>query len=207
MRVDPAVKFSKSRQNLHAIALPILALCPGTVLLLFALGIVPLVRFPEEAIYLTAHAQSIEVRGIYIYKNPWPFPVRQGFGLPLPVDSSHPVPFPVELTLMSTNEPLPISSLCDRLGFELSFGPGETKPVELYYRQEATRQSARYILTTTRPWLQTLSRGAYRLRCEGVEPVSSTYSMKKCGLKEWGWSRANFLPDYDWEITWRNKGS
>ncbi len=68
-----------------------LLLC--ALVLPFPAGFYPIVRFPEEQIDIDVYPDHVWVKGIYVYRNPFPFPVIQGLVTPLPVNSDHPEPF------------------------------------------------------------------------------------------------------------------
>ena len=44
-------------------------------------GLYPVVRFNEEQIDIHVHPDHVRVEGQYVYKNPLPFPVVQGFSI------------------------------------------------------------------------------------------------------------------------------
>jgi hypothetical protein len=184
--------------------MPVIILCLGAVLLLPCLGFAPVAVFPEELIDLSVHEKDIEVRATYVYKNPWPFPIEQGFCVPLPVDSKHPMPEPVTLTQVKTAEPVPIRNWFGRRTFELTFGPQETVPVQLYYKQDAPNRTATYILTSTRAWMRPLRQAVYKLHCDESLSIASNYPMECCGKTNWSWRRTNFMPDRDWQVSWSN---
>ncbi len=192
---------SPSARDRRHLVFPLVTIGLGTIPLSFSLGIIPLVLFPEETIDLTVHPDNLEVRALYTYKNPWPFPIVQGFGLPFPVDTQHPDPAPVELSLANTGEPVPTRRLFGYDTFELRFAPNETIPVALYYKQQTPTHNARYILKTTHAWWRPLSRGTYLLHTAGIRSINSNYPMEGHGA-EWHWERRNFMPDRDWQIEW-----
>ena len=61
----------------------------GLLALPFFTRHIPLVRLTEEKIRVTVHPRSITVDAFYYYRNPFPFPVRQGYVLPFPEDEDH----------------------------------------------------------------------------------------------------------------------
>jgi hypothetical protein len=183
--------------------LPLLSLALGIIALPFALGIIPIVKFPEERIDLRVENHAMEVRALYTYTNPWSVPVVQGFVLPLPVDSGHPYPFPIKLIQAATGKEIPLRDIGGTMSFEVWFAAGETVPVALYYRQEAPLRNARYILTTTRPWRKPLRRGTYRVEAAGAANLQSNYSLAPDGKDKWIWERRDFMPEADWQLSWR----
>lgn len=184
--------------------MPTIILCLGACLLLPCLGIVPIALFPEETIEVFVHNGSIEVQATYIYKNPWSFPIEQGFSVPLPVDANHPMPAPLILTRINNGEPVLIREWLTCRTFELHFQPKESVPVQLYYRQETPTRTATYILTSTRAWKRPLERAVYRLHCDEPQTIKSNYPLERCGKSDWCWKRTNFMPERDWQISWSN---
>ena len=51
-----------------------------------AVGVLPVVRFTWEQIDIYVGSDHVTVEGTYVYENPWPIPVAQGFSIPLPID-------------------------------------------------------------------------------------------------------------------------
>jgi hypothetical protein len=195
-------KDSMNLQSLRHFVMPLAVLLPGAFLVLLSLGIVPAVSFTEETIDLYVHPDNVEVQAQYIFKNPWSFPMEQHFCLPFTVDSQHPLPREPYLTLSKTDEPIPVLYRLGSYRFALNFRPHETVSVTLYYKQESGNQKACYILTSTRAWLKPLSYGLYRLHNQGVVNVSSNYPLAKISSAVFSFERANFMPEYDWQINW-----
>lgn len=182
--------------------IPLLVLLVGGLGLAVSLGIIPLAQFPEETISVSVHPHNVEVHGLYTYKNPWPFPITQGFGLPFPIDAEHPAPLPIELCKNETGEPIPTFRLFDDDVFTLSLAPHEKVSVSLYYKQETRTNNARYILTTTQSWRSALKRAHYFLKTEGVGNIQSNYPMNQDQPNIWHWERQDFMPRSDWLIKW-----
>jgi hypothetical protein len=175
----------------------------GLVLPLLA-GFYPIVRFTQEQIDVEVHPDHVEVTGWYVYKNPFPFPVAQGFSVPLPIDSDHPPPSYVSAYEVSADaKPIRLRHLLGKYRFELYFAAGEERRLRLNYRQQAPAQSSRYILKTTRPWRAPLRRGVYRLFPRGVTVISSSYPLGSLQGDAIGFVREDFLPTDDWRLTWR----
>lgn len=195
-RTNPFVRYLRSN------AFPLLLILPGTILFLVSLGIVPLAEFPEETISIMVHPCNIEVRGLYSYKNPWPFPITQGFGFPFPIDELHHTPLPIRLTLAESGEPINIRKFLNDDTFTLYFKPFERIDVQLYYSQATQTPNARYILTTTNAWRRPLKKAHYFLKTVGVKNIGSNYEMKNAGTNVWNWERVNFMPKNDWLIKW-----
>src|SRR5574337_818473 len=118
------------------------------LLLPFLAGLVPIVRFPRERIDIAVYPREIEVSGLYVYRNPWPFPVTQGFTVPLPVDANHSMPTELTATRVSPDPAaLPLRTILGRTGFEVRFRPFEEIQVAVRYRQRVATEDGRYLLT------------------------------------------------------------
>lgn len=85
-------------------------------------GIVPTVNFTSERIDVHVYPDEIFVDGYYFYKNPFSFPVIQGFYIPFPVDKDHPEPFDAHVErLTPIKEPLSMRRLFGNTGFDAYF--------------------------------------------------------------------------------------
>ena len=169
----------------------------------FMAGFYPIVRFPEEQIDIEVYPDHIWVKGIYAYKNPFPFPVVQGFSIPFPVDSDHPVPVLVSAEQLSPEKrPIPLRYILGKHRFDLTFKAKEKINVRVKYRQHSPIKNARYILITTKPWQRPLKQGRYRLFPKGVRITSSNYMLVPGKTKTFCFEKENFMPEYDWEFSW-----
>ncbi len=185
------------------------ALWPFSCLLFFALafvflgGFYPIVRFVEEQIDIYVYPEHIRVEGTYVYKNPLPFPVIQGFSIPLPVDQRHPPPVLVAAKRLAPRKvPIKLLYLFGKHHFEVAFKAGEEVRVEVQYRQHAPEKNARYILTTSKPWRHPLGQGIYRLIPEDVKIMSSNYPLQSNGAGPLFFQEKGFMPQEDWHFEW-----
>jgi len=181
------------------------ALAP--VLLLLAAGLsnwLPLARFDREQIDIQVHRDHIFVEGVYFYRNPYPFPIVQGLSIPLPEDALHPAPVQIEVQQLSPGpQSLPLRNLWGSPRFDLRLRSHETICVRVRYYQLAPTSDARYILTTTRPWLRPLESAEYSLLPVGVTLVASNYPLIALPGGTVGFRRTHFLPRRDWIFSWR----
>ena len=168
----------------------------------FLSGLIPIVTFPAEHIELSIHGKSVDVVGEYEYRNPLPFPVRQGFTVPLPIDDEHPIAWPVTLRRADTGEPIALIEIFGEKRFELTFPPASTIRVICNYSQPSPTHTARYILMTTRSWWQPIKHGRYTLRLAEHQTFKSNYPMTKTGEDTFEFERGNFMPDCDWKVAW-----
>ena len=170
----------------------------------FMLGIWPTVRFTREQIDIDVYPAYITVKGRYVYENPFPFPVVQGFSIPFHLDLQHPPPVYVDAAIVSpVQEDIPIRYLMGVHRFDLAFTPNEKKEVVVSYRQAAPEKSGCYLLRTSKPWKRPLLKGSYRLMLNGVKVVSSTYPLKPIQKNVVAFSRINFMPEIDWQWKWK----
>ncbi len=182
---------------------PVISLIFALAIFPFAAGIIPIVRFTSETIDVHLYPDEIHVEGHYFYKNPFPFPVMQGFSIPFPTDSEHPEPFAVEAErLTPEKEPLGLRHVFGKTCFAAYFSAGEAIEVRVSYRQKTKNENATYILTTARPWGKALEHGVYTLYKHGTIIVSSNYPFNlDNGVP--GFHMINFMPEKDWQFAWR----
>jgi hypothetical protein len=181
-----------------------LALLALLALLPFLAGMVPIVRFARERIDIALYRTEIHVSGRYVYRNPWPFPVTQGFTVPVPLDTDHPAPTELRAARVSPDPaPLPVRRVLGRIGFEVRFRPFEEVQVAVRYRQFAPTRDGRYLLTTTRPWGRPLEHALYTVRLHDVVLVHSSYALQPRADGVQAFERTRFLPPDDWRLAWR----
>lgn len=175
------------------------ALVAGILLAFLALlfsGVLPVVRFSGEYIAITVRPEAVDVDGLYIYSNPWPFPWVQGLQIPFPVDAEHPVPATVRAweTGAGPSREIRVLWLNGAPHFSILVPAHGSRHVRVSYTQWARNRSATYLLTTTRPWGRPLEWGEYRLIPQGVEIARSNYPAQ--------FRRLDFLPQQDWFFEW-----
>lgn len=184
---------------------PVLSLIFIAAILPFALGVIPTVNFTSERIDVHVYPDEILVDGYYFYKNPFPFPVIQGFYIPFPVDKDHPEPFDVNVErLTPAKEQLRLRHIFGKTGFDVYFSAKEEAEIRVTYRQKAVTADATYILTTTRPWGRPLENGVYMLYPHGTVIVSSNYPFNLPGNAP-GFHKTGFMPEKDWRFSWRSE--
>ena len=191
----------------HHLSRPCLYLLLFGLVFPFLVGLRPIARFSEEQIDIHVYQDHVRVNGYYIYENPFPFPVVQGFLLPLPVDESHPQPILISAKKLSpTEKPIPIRSIFGRYLFDLTLAAGERSKILIQYYQHTPEKNARYILTTTEPWRRPLVRGLYRLLPQGVKITSSNYYLDSSEPGFLRFQRQEFMPQNDWLFSWEVGG-
>jgi hypothetical protein len=100
----------------------------------FLAGILPIVRFTEEQIDIRIYPDYVLLHAIYVYQNPFPFPVVQGLSVPFPVDNDHPTP--VQLTarqLVPKRKNLETRYILGRHRFNLFFNASEQIQISVEY--------------------------------------------------------------------------
>lgn len=186
-------------------SLPVFSMLLIAAILPFASGYLPTVRFASERIDVHVYPGEILVDGHYFYRNPFPFPVLQGFSIPFPIDRDHPQPIDLHVERLTPGaEPLRIRHLFGSVGFDAFFLGREEVEIRVSYRQKAGGENAAYILTTTRPWGRPLESGKYTLYPHGTIIESSNYPLDTAG-KAPGFNKTGFMPDQDWHFTWRKQ--
>lgn len=171
-------------------------------------------RFDQERIEVWAVEGQIQVRGLYHYENRTILPVSFSFGLPFPIDSSHPEPSTFSVTetdATGTSEPIKVRTYRGDNVFRLIFWPKQARWIQVDYVQGTRTESGRYILQTTRMWKRALDHGEYILHLgEGLALTSSTYKLKQDPLgheNTYFFSRVDFYPVEDWEFEWDQSAS
>jgi hypothetical protein len=170
----------------------------------FLAGILPIIRFTEEQIDIRVYPDYVLMQGIYVYQNPFPFPVVQGLSVPFPVDNDHPTP--VQLTarqLAPKRKNLENRYILGRHRFNLFFNAYEQIQISVEYRQQAPKKNAKYILSTTRPWKHPLRKGRYRLFPQEVIITQSNYVLESGDHDNFIFQRKNFMPQDDWYFSWK----
>lgn len=170
----------------------------------FLAGILPIVLFTDEQIDIKVYPDYVLMQGIYVYQNPFPFPVVQGLSVPLPVDEDHPTPIQLSARqLFPKQASLATRYLWGRHRFNLFFKANETVKILVAYRQQAPKRNAKYILTTTKPWKHPLRTGMYRLFPQEVIITRSNYALESSNHDIFGFERNNFMPHDDWHFSWK----
>lgn len=194
-------------RHLAAYPGPWLACFIGLLALPFFTGHIPLVRFTDEEIRITVRPHSINVDAFYHYRNPFPFPVHQGYVLPFPEDADHFPPDGIEILQPGPEErPVPVLRFLGKHRFSIDFRGGGDVILHLHYKQATHRERGRYILTSTWPWGRPLEKAVYRLIPEGVQIVSSNYPLIPDRSGAFHWTREQFMPLADWRFTWKEVG-
>lgn len=184
---------------------PVVSLIFIAAVLPFASGVIPTVRFPSERIDVHVYPDEIVVDGYYFYKNPFPFPVVQGFTIPFPIDKDHPEPSELYVERLTPGrKDIQLRQVFGNEGFEVYFSAHEEIEVRVSYRQKAGGMNGTYILKTTQPWGRPLERGVYTLYPHGTVIESSNYPLDRPG-KAPGFQKTGFMPDKDWQFTWRRR--
>ena len=168
----------------------------------FLLGFYPLVRFPREQIDIHVYPEHDVVEAWYVYRNPFPFPVLQGYVLPLPVGPRLPMPTDVWAKRLDAEDEIPLRLFRGTHHFTLAFAARETVTVYAVYRQQTPDRSAWYILTTTQGWHRPLDHGLYRVFPHGVRITSSTYPLQAEGSDHLAFQRTDFWPTAEWHFAW-----
>ena len=170
----------------------------------FLTGILPIVRFTDEKIDIRVYPDHVLMHGIYVYQNPFPFPVVQGLSVPFPIDADHPTPIQLSIRQLGLkSRPLATRYLLGAHRFNLSFNAREQIQIAVEYRQQASKKNATYLLTTTKPWRLPLREGRYQLHPQEVMITRSNYTLEPGGDDYFKFERKNFMPQADWHFSWK----
>lgn len=174
--------------------------------LLTSLGVVPVARFERERIDIRVRSDSIDVDGLYVYRNTLPLPWVQGLSVPFAESESQMPPATVEAALVDPAtggelRELPVRWILGLPRLEVPLPAGGVAHVRIRFSQRAAAEKATYLLTTTAPWGRPLERGEYVLHPEGVRIVAN--NLAPAGGTETSVVRERFMPDRDWTFHWR----
>lgn len=167
-------------------------------------NLLPVIRFTEETIDVEIFPDEILVRGLYAFRNPFPFALSQTFSYPLPEDADLLEAFDVKARKVSPEiEPLSFTDTLGSRGFKLRFPPKETVAIEIEYRQKTPKHYGRYIPITLHHRNRPLQFGSYALIPKGVEIVSSSYPLQKNGNGIQFYEGHRFIHSNQWRFSWR----
>jgi len=174
------------------------------VLLACVAGLLPLARFDSEQITIHVFPEHVTVDGLYYYRNPYPFQIVQGMSIPFPTDEHHPAPIELRVEeLWPVSQEIPFRNLMGRPRFDLPLRAHETVCLRVHYYQRALGGEARYILTTTQPWIRPLREGEYRVIADGVTVLNSNYPLTSSSGGMAIFRRTQFMPAQDWSFSWQ----
>lgn len=197
------MRFFRLRFHLNYHFWPILTILLVALVFPFFAGLYPIVRFTHEQIDIHVFSDHVMVKGHYIYENPFPFPVIQGFSIPLPIDADHLPPTHISAKQLSpTERSIPAPFILGKHRFELQFRSKEKVSVQVQYRQHTPKKDARYLLTTTKPWRRPLIKGVYKLIPKGVVITHSNYLLQPKGSIISCFEKEKFMPESDWLFSW-----
>jgi len=198
------INFIKNKLFFKNSAYLFMSVLFGIAVLVFMTGLFPIMRFTAETIEITVHPEHVLIQGSYVYENPYPFPITQGFSIPLPVDKDNPEPVMITVQNINRNSAsIPIYFMMGLYRFNLNFKPKEKIIVSVQYRQQAPERNAHYILTTTQSWQRPLVYGCYKIYAKNVKMTYSSYYLKTDGLKTYYFEQYNFMPQQNWHFSWR----
>jgi len=181
----------------------ILVLLGAAVVLPFITGMYPTVTFPREYIDVHVYPDHVSVEGRYVYKNPFPFPVLQGFHYPLPVDEKHPMTEGVYAEVLEPERKVvPIKHIFEKFLFEVWFRGREESTILVMYDQLSLDRTGTYIITSTKEWKNPLNYALYRIFPHGVKLISSNYALTSHKTGYQSFERKDFMPEEDWHFTW-----
>ncbi len=168
------------------------------------MGWIPLVNFTEEEIEIQVYPDHIWMTGIYIYENPFPFPVTQGLSIPLPLDRKHPEPVQLSASIVSDDIiPLPLHYKLGKHRFAVTFHAKEKLKIQVRYYQHAPHNDAWYILTTTQAWNRPLLKGRYILSFNNNTTLNtSNFPLDMHPSGYYLFEREIFMPQRNWRFSW-----
>ena len=209
MRPDRSQRARPSRRTDLSIALA--AAAAGVYL--FGGWLTP-VRFVAEEIEVKIDGQTIDVEGIYLYRNHAPWPALLTLGIPFPIDADHPAPFALALDEVDGTDRairrLTPAVRGEDVSLRLTFAAWQERRLRLRYSQLARTPRGRYLLTTTRAWRRPVEQAKLTLSLSPGHTLSaSSYRLSplgtQAGWERLGFERTLFWPDRDWDFSWNPK--
>ncbi len=175
---------------------------------LLSAGVIPAAQFQRERIEITVREDSLEVNGLYVYSNPFPVPVPQGLKVPFVERAGQLAPATVSVVEVdprtgNDRAALQVLWVNGLPHFTARLPARGVTWVRVRFRQQASTQTATYLLTTTQPWRRPLDAGEYILHAEGVSITSSNYPFDRPDCQ--CFARRQFMPRLDWSFTWTAK--
>lgn len=198
---------SKSAKKLNSPLGVVLVVLACVIVLPLLANLIPIIRFTEESIDVQVFPDEIRVRGVYGFKNPFPFSLSQTFSYTPPegVDLSEALDIKAR-KISPEIEPLPFLETLASRRFKLRFAPRETVTIEIEYRQKTPKHYARYIPITLTHRNRPLQFGSYALIPRGVEIVSSSYPLRENGSGVQFYEGHRFIHTNQWRFSWRIQG-
>jgi hypothetical protein len=171
------------------------------------------IRFASEKITMSIRGDHILVEGKYSFRNEGEHMMKSPLFYPFPVDSNMLFPDSISTSVVRDDgimTSITYKELKRGVTFGLELPPGETKEIVVTYRQHVKRQTARYILTTTRAWGKPLEEAEFFIEVpHNLEILSLSYSefelWKGDGKNVYHLRKVNFLPGTDISVAWKNK--
>jgi hypothetical protein len=167
------------------------------------------VQFARELISIAVEDTSITVDGIYVLRNPAPFPRPQTLFYPFPVDSTH--PYPDSISVWRRKQPVEFGVREDGVVFSVEIPAEGAVGIRVIYRQACPGQSGCYILTTTAAWERPLKSADFVITlADGLELEWTAYEVlpveDEGGRSRYEFSREDFMPDRDLCLRWKRFG-
>jgi hypothetical protein len=159
------------------------------------------VHFAREEIEMKVHAGFMEIRGMYHFTFSGKEQLTGIMHYPFPLDSSHAWPDSVSIPgrrFLGTDS---------GVSLKMRFTPGQEESLFVYYRQPVLRNTARYIVTTTRRWDRPIDQARFRVTVPRDLPgVRLNYEPDSTVLTDstitWLFTRGPFWPSEDVIVTW-----
>jgi hypothetical protein len=164
------------------------------------------VIFEREVIEVTLGVGRIRVAGTYHFRNNSDSPLIQGLYYPVPVDSTH--PFPDRIVVTVGADTLDYQTSPAAVMFRVLLPAGGPVVVRVCYEQACPSSDACYILTTTAAWNRPLNRADFFIRVpDDLILEWAAYDIDEVtygeGVSIHQFSRMDFMPDRDLCLRWR----
>jgi hypothetical protein len=178
-----------------------------TAVFLFQLKEKPPISFTEEYIEFRLRESTFTVNGNYFFVNNTAGLVSKEITYPFPV------PFSkidsVRIFDIAKGTLVQYKKSGQVVVFHLNIQPADTVRLNIFYREIKVKDTACYILTTTKNWGEPLQKAQYtfeteksrRIKSFSYPPDNSTRTDK---AQKYSWTRKNFLPDKDFIVVFRH---
>jgi hypothetical protein len=168
----------------------------------------PPVSFTEEYIEFHLKKTTFTVNGMYYFVNNTANIVSKEISYPFPVPLSDIDSVQIFDNLQGRF--LNYERMQKKVVFRITMPPKDTVKLNIFYRQKGVKDTARYILTTTKNWGEPLRKAEYTFDAEKARKILSfSYppdnSSASGNTQKYFWSRKDFLPEKDFIVVFRKK--
>ena len=161
------------------------------------------VHFAREEVELNVRPGTLEVTGTYHLMCESETPIAGVILYPFPIDSAH--SFPDTVAIRGRR----FARSDTAVTFTMRFRPGREDSFTAWYRQPLSRNSARYIVTSTRKWNRPIDTARFTITVPANLPGAklnyrADSTTRTDSTLTWHFTRRRFWPSVDVIVTWRH---